>query len=616
MKRRLQTLAASALLAGAAHGADILVDENIAEDTVWTNDNVYILDGFIFVTDGANLTIEAGTLITAMPGTGAQASNLAITRGSKIFAMGTPSQPIIFTVVGDPLDGSLTPDQGGQWGGLVLLGQAPLNSNKSGTVSDDGIIEESIEGIPDAFGDLNRYGGDDPEDSSGILRYVSIRFGGSPLVANEEINGLSMGGVGSNTIVEFVEVFANADDGFEWFGGTVNSRYLVSAFNGDDYFDYDQGFVGQLQFLFGVSNSDLEGANPTFSPDNGFEMDGEETSLSDLIGGATIANATIIGGGDGAGNALRLRDNGFVRMFNSAFTGFPDAAFRIEPDSADRIPADPANPGEAEVEVGYNTWDENSFAGTSPADLADGDEGGGDDEQFVWTTGSLQNEVDDIMLRGDSRGTAAFEGDGMLDPRPAPGSPLFSNPRQDLSEYPFFRSVGYQGAFGGANWMFGWTQLDEAGYLPEVNAPAGAQAVNISTRTFLEGGSFVIPGFVVVGDLPRAVLVRAVGPKLGDRGVDNPMADPRLSLRDVEGNEILAVDDWGEEGSGVTKDALEAVFGTIGAAPLSATGDEPTDDTASAAAYVVLEPGIYTVLVDSADGSAGEVLVEVFDADL
>ncbi|MGF1669700.1 MAG: T9SS C-terminal target domain-containing protein, partial [Balneolaceae bacterium] len=204
---------------------------NPGETKTLTSDTIWLLDGFVFVEDGAVLFIEPGTVIKGKPGTGAEASALIIARGGKIFAEGSPTQPIIFTAESDNLDGNLPLDVNGLWGGVIILGSATLNSEPGTTI---------IEGIPTTE-TRGLYGcGDalfpvcDDDDNSGVFRYVSIRYGGSEIGAGNEINGLTMGGVGRGTTIEFVEVFNNFDDGFEWFGGTVNTRYLVAAFAGDD----------------------------------------------------------------------------------------------------------------------------------------------------------------------------------------------------------------------------------------------------------------------------------------------------------------------------------------------------------------------------------------------
>ena len=227
-----------------------VVDADVAPGTnvVWTANNEYLLNGLVFVDAGATLTIQPGTVIKGKPGQGENASALVVARGGKIFASGTADAPIVFTAEADDAKdpNDLPNDARGLWGGVIILGNATLNSEPG---------ETPIEGIP-VNEPRGLYGGSDDADNSGVFRFVSIRHGGTDIGAGNEINGLTMGGVGSGTVIEYVEVFNNQDDGFEWFGGTVNTKYLVSAFNGDDAFDYDEGFRGKGQFWFVIQDDE------------------------------------------------------------------------------------------------------------------------------------------------------------------------------------------------------------------------------------------------------------------------------------------------------------------------------------------------------------------------
>jgi hypothetical protein len=207
----------------------------------WTADNVYILDGLVYLEEGGVLNIEAGTTIKGATSitTGDNTSALIITRGARIVARGTASAPIIFTAEEDDLSdsGDFTAQDRGEWGGLVILGNATI-ARPGG--------EDGIEGI-DADEARARFGGGmspDDSDDSGVLSYVSIRHGGAQLSTDNEINGLTLGGVGSGTTLDYIEVFANEDDGIEFFGGTVGIKHASVAFCGDDGFDYDFGWRG------------------------------------------------------------------------------------------------------------------------------------------------------------------------------------------------------------------------------------------------------------------------------------------------------------------------------------------------------------------------------------
>ncbi len=229
-----------------------IITENIAINTTWFADTTYQLGGRISVLDGVTLTIQPGTLIKGEAGTGANATSLLVARGATLMAVGTPSAPIIFTTVADEItpaliasgdfkSPNLDPNVSGLWGGVLILGKGVISaSNSSGDVS-----EVQIEGIPTS--DPNGlYGGTDNTDNSGHLAYVSIRHGGANIGSGNEINGLSLAGVGSGTIIEHIEVVSNQDDAMEVWGGMVNITHFVSWNVGDDGFDTDQGWGGTL----------------------------------------------------------------------------------------------------------------------------------------------------------------------------------------------------------------------------------------------------------------------------------------------------------------------------------------------------------------------------------
>ncbi|WP_157558818.1 hypothetical protein [Microscilla marina] len=268
--------------------------------TTWTKDKVYILDGLVFVNDGQTLTIEAGTVIKGKPGEAANASALVVARGGKIQAVGTATEPIIFTAESDKLDGSLG-TQNGLWGGLIVLGKAGLNSGQG---------QSAVEGIPDTE-TRGLYGGTIDTDNSGTLKYVSIRHGGTNIGANNEINGLTLGGVGSGTTIDYVEVFANQDDGIEFFGGTVSVTHAVVSHCGDDNIDYDEGYRGENNQFFLIYQATAAG-------DRGGEHDGG-TSPEDGTPYATPKFYNITYVGNGSKRALTFRDNAGGKYYNSIF---------------------------------------------------------------------------------------------------------------------------------------------------------------------------------------------------------------------------------------------------------------------------------------------------------
>ncbi len=301
--------------------ADVTVATNITSNTTWTNNHTYLLHGQIYVTNGATLTIQAGTKILGdKSSTGA---GLFITKGAKLIAIGTASQPIVFT--SNQAKGSRSI---GDWGGVILLGKASYNNN-GGT---GGTGTGNIEGI--APSSLTEFGGGtnpDDDDNSGTLQYVRIEFGGYVYQPNKEINGLTFGAVGRGTTIDHVQVsFAN-DDAFEWFGGTVNCRYLVAYRNLDDDFDTDNGFSGKVQFALTVRDPNIAD-NPSVSTSEGFESDNDANgSTLTPQTKAIFSNVTLIGPLRGNASATiasgyrrgaRIRRNSALKIYNSIFMDY------------------------------------------------------------------------------------------------------------------------------------------------------------------------------------------------------------------------------------------------------------------------------------------------------
>ncbi|AFL83445.1 hypothetical protein Belba_0797 [Belliella baltica DSM 15883] len=286
----------------------VRVTTNIEGEVTWTADKTYILGGRIFVVDGGKLTIEAGTIIKGEAGSGSNATALVVARGGQIFANGTAEAPIIFTSIADEIEAgmiaspNLDADISGLWGGLIVLGRAP--SSFAGDVS-----EVQIEGIPPS--DTNgRYGGNIADDNSGVIRYISIRHGGANIGEGNEINGLTLGAVGSGTVVENVEVIGNQDDGIEWFGGTVNVKNAIVWNSGDDALDTDQAWSGTMDNFIIISGSET---------DHALEIDGPEGSFN---AAHTLRNGTIVG--HPAAEMGDFRDGARGTFENLYFIGFPD----------------------------------------------------------------------------------------------------------------------------------------------------------------------------------------------------------------------------------------------------------------------------------------------------
>ena len=269
----------------------------------WTKNNTYVLDGFVFVNDGQTLNIEAGTIIQGKPGEGTSASALIVARGGKINAEGTLTEPIVFTFEGDV--GNTAPTVRGQWGGLIILGKATLNSSP-GTSAIEGIPTTESRGL---------YGGNDDTDNSGSLKYISIRHGGTNIGADNEINGLTLGGVGSGTTFDYIEILGNKDDGIEWFGGTAIIKHLISAYCADDGLDYDEGFRGLNQFV--IVHQDPSTGNA----DRGGEHDGgTDPETGTPYATPIFFNVTSVG--NSGSRAITFRDNAGGEYHNSIFVNY------------------------------------------------------------------------------------------------------------------------------------------------------------------------------------------------------------------------------------------------------------------------------------------------------
>lgn len=223
---------------------EVTVTGILSIDTQWTADTTYILDQQVTVASGVTLSIEAGTIIKALPGEAPQVSMLVVAKGGKINAQGTAEEPIIFTSINDNIDvkngvnSALSKDDMGLWGGIIILGDAPIS------LSSDEKSTFYMGLDPNTSGSY--YGGDNTNDNSGIMEYVSIRHGGIFIGTGNESNGLTLCGVGSQTVINHIEIFANQDDGIEFFGGTVNVNNIIVHGSGDDGIDIDEGYTGTI----------------------------------------------------------------------------------------------------------------------------------------------------------------------------------------------------------------------------------------------------------------------------------------------------------------------------------------------------------------------------------
>jgi hypothetical protein len=393
----------------------------------WTKDKVYLLNGFVFVNTGQTLTIEPGTIIKGSAGNGANASALIVAQGARLIANGTAAEPIIFTSQADNIrrdvngvlcePKNLNSSNQGLWGGVIMLGNAGLNTVPS---------IQQIEGIPTSES-RGKYGGTDDEDNSGSLKYISIRHGGTNIGSDNEINGLTLGGVGSLTTIEHIEVIANQDDGIEFFGGTVNIKWAVVSNCGDDSFDYDQGWRGKGQFWY----TQQDQANNT-NGDRAGEHDGG-TNPEDGIPYATphIRNATYHG--HGGGRAVTFRDNAGGKYINSIFMNF-DKGIDVEDlatgeDSKARL-------DDGDLKLEYNVFFDIA-AGTSTSDILKSSDGT-----------SIDSHVN------VNNNTVADPGITATNPIPANALGTGSTTTDN-----WYDNATFKGAFGTTNWATGWTML-------------------------------------------------------------------------------------------------------------------------------------------------------------
>ena len=404
----------------------------------FTADKTWILDGLVYVNSGQTLIIEEGTVIKGMPGQGEQASALIVARGAKIEAKGTAAKPIIFTALADDLNGSVQKTDRGLWGGVIILGAAKINTVPN---------RKNIEGIPTTE-NRGEYGGDDDHDNSGVFQYVSIRHGGSNIGADNEINGLSLGAVGDGTTIDHIEVFANNDDGFEFFGGTVNTSFMIAAYCKDDAFDWDQGFRGKGQFWLAVQDpnagdrlGELDGAD---DPEDGTPLGGGEVFNATFVGRGVVGSRTLTFRANGGGafkNCIFVNQNKGVDIeliesltASSSWKRFKDGELLVENNIFFDV-ADNTDAGVFKVKV---------KDGVSAGDAASAES---DWAAYIATAKNTTNVNPGIV----------YPSAGNFNPIPT------GTVTGNMATYPtvFFQDVNYKGAFdpNASNWAEGWTLL-------------------------------------------------------------------------------------------------------------------------------------------------------------
>ena len=422
-------------------GQVIEISGDITENTTWYSAAKYMLSGFVYVKNNAELTIQPGTLIKGVSGTKAA---LIIERGAKIMAAGTSSAPIIFT--SDKPKGQRA---SGDWGGVVLCGKATTNKHDNGT------------GVGVAEGGIgSNYGGTDDADNSGILQYVRIEFPGIPLTAtaNSEINGLTLYSVGTGTTIDHIQVSYSGDDSYEWFGGTVNCKYLVCMRGLDDEYDTDNGFRGKLQFLFGIRDpnvSDQSGSNG-FESDNDADGSTLTPTTKPIFSNVTLYGPLTVSETLPANHlfkrAMHIRRSSQLSVYNSVFVGWPvglllDGTLGNTPIAAENNDLQIENCIMAGMTANYA---ETTGTPATPYTIVQ--------TEAYYTAPARGNAINTL---------AEIIGGSLIsltDPTllPDAGSPVLTGAsftNSNLTDS-FFTPVAYKGAFGTTDWTAGWCNFD------------------------------------------------------------------------------------------------------------------------------------------------------------
>jgi len=388
----------------------------------------YSFSGILYVNDGQTLVVEPGCVVKAGGEVNGLASAIVVAQGGKIMAEGTADNPIIFTSDLDDLnnDTDYGPTSAGLWGSLIILGDAPIGV--------DGASEAFIEGLPEDD-NRNLFGGSNSSHNGGTLKYVSIRYTGAALGPGNEIQGLTLGGVGSGTSISYVEVYSSDDDGIEIFGGDVNMDHIAIAWATDDGLDLDNGWRGSVSELFIVQ---LGAAGDHLGEWDGAQPDGNARYTK-----ATVSNATMMGAGDGS-LAILTRDGGVVSIATSIITDVNGKAIEVE---------DKDEPGVdsysklGEASYNGNVWWCGGYT-TVDADASTG--------VIQVTEGGAEPDAATLIAKLTSSSNSIQD--------PAMGW----SDKQDGNLNPFSpANVSGVGAFQGGNWLSGWSGLSTLGHLSE-----------------------------------------------------------------------------------------------------------------------------------------------------
>lgn len=425
------------------------VSGDISAATTWSADKIYLLKGNVFVTNNATLTIQPGTIIK---GDKATKGALIVTRGAKLMAVGTADKPIVFTsniAAGGRAQGD--------WAGLIILGRAKNNLGTS----------VAIEGISDAT-DKAKHGGDNDADNSGTLKYVRVEYAGIAIGPDNEVNGITFGSVGSGTVVEYVQVYRSGDDAFEWFGGSVNAKYLLAIATWDDDFDSDNGYSGKVQFALAqrlANTADVSGSN-------GFETDNNSNGAATAPRtSATFSNVTILGPvNQGSVNAnyqhgMQIRRGSAISVFNSVVAGYTEGIFYD-----DAAPTDASLGNSSSFLLnGTSIFSNNLIYGSN-----------GKSNQIKASNATTLALVTTKLLTDNTFDAAKFGADLFKDAYKYSadvaaavrvGRPDFTLTTNSLAATgavytnakvadAFFEKVAFKGAFGTTDWTAGWAHFD------------------------------------------------------------------------------------------------------------------------------------------------------------
>ncbi|MDE0316312.1 MAG: hypothetical protein OXM61_15555 [Candidatus Poribacteria bacterium] len=384
----------------------VILQGKLTEDRTLSSDSDYLLRGAVFVEDGATLTVEPGVTIY---GEQAQNGTLIVAQGGKIMAEGTVDAPIVMTS-----DAEIGQRARGQWGGLIINGRAPTN-----------------QGVTAGEGDTGDFGGNNPADNSGVLRYVRVEYAGIEFSPDNELNGIALQGVGSGTVIEYVQVHMNQDDGIEMFGGTVNLKYVLVTGARDDSFDWTDGWTGKGQFWIAQQYGD--------DADNGFENDNSSKNNEAIPRSApTIFNVTLVGDpteGEKSDNGMLIREGAAGIYANFIVTGFKKVGLDINTPSSHKQ----ANDGKLVVKNSI-------FFSNGKGNFGDEKDDDGFDEA-AWAKGLGNVETDPNLSDPFNKDNPNFTpGTGTASVTPAKPTDAF------------FDQVTFIGGVDPANdWTKGWT---------------------------------------------------------------------------------------------------------------------------------------------------------------